>query len=253
MAKRNLARTAIEGGRVSSIRVNERFHTRSERRATNAALQRIKSDPDLADELVVDPRTMEYREFADKLNPVYRWLEKQVGRQWNDVFSEVKARFPARSLAGRHIVGHIESYISKEWHEHDYRGDLVVGVDGVLRRNEDRRRRHYYLSVPRRNIELENEVHWVLDSGLHWELNKYLKWHHSSYLGPGFSYLKPNRDLVYSSVKPRLLLGKHDVESFVQDIIAGIRKEDIKKTKDHHYEWRKNLEGFISKFKGPTP
>jgi hypothetical protein len=79
MAKRNLARTAIEGGRHRGCRSLEQLHTRAERHQTRIDLRQLSADRDLADDFVLDDRGGCCRGFADKLGPVYRWLEKQVG------------------------------------------------------------------------------------------------------------------------------------------------------------------------------
>ena len=33
------------------------------------------------------------KEFNENLNPLWRWIEKQIGRNYNDVYSEVKKTF----------------------------------------------------------------------------------------------------------------------------------------------------------------
>ncbi|MDO8622506.1 MAG: hypothetical protein Q7R80_04710, partial [bacterium] len=79
------------------------------------------------------------------IGPVKRWIHKQVGRRWDDVYSEIRSRFNVRTLAGRHIVeGHLLGYV-------DINGDrefcdLVVDDDGVLREREDRYPRRRYRS-----------------------------------------------------------------------------------------------------------
>lgn len=109
MAKRNLARTAIEGGRVKSCREAEHFTTRSERTQARMELRRAVVDPEYAEEVLIDERaeTPYGREFDDKLMPVKRWLASQVGQLWNNVYSKIKQTFDFRTTAGRHIVGHI--------------------------------------------------------------------------------------------------------------------------------------------------
>src|SRR5712691_1294425 len=114
MATKNIARTAIEGGRTAGCRYGERLAHRRERRAATAACHRALRDPGGLDELTVDPRrpSPDGREFADKLSPVRRWLDAQVGRRWDDVYADICRRFNNRTLAGRHVVGHIYQYVN---------------------------------------------------------------------------------------------------------------------------------------------
>lgn len=249
MSKKNLARTAIEGGRVSSIRVDERFTTRSERMQARAAMNEIKKDLERGDDFVVKRREGSYREFADKLSPVYRWLEKQVGRHWNDVHSEIKKKFPTRTLAGRHIMGHIEGFLSFEWHDNSGKANLMVGEDGILRSFGGRRYRYYQHQLPRQAVDLSAVLNWILSSGLHGQLNQYMKEHHNSWEPRRVAYLPgfyENR-LVPSELKPRVLAGKHDIADFLRDIKRGWSGKREPKYNERHSEWGRNLAAFIHK------
>lgn len=253
MAKKNLARTAIEGGRVPGSRVSEHFHTRAERNHLKSILQIVKNDPEKADELVVNPRQVtdrKYREFRDKLGPVYRWLENQVGRPWDKIHSEIKAKFPANGLAGLHLLEHLNRFISKEWHEGKYEPTYGLQVDrrGILR---DLGTRQQYLKRlgnsfgPGPEEKLVEEVNWLLDHGWHAELNRYLKSHHGIWVAPsGYRFRPAEPDGPPMPV--RLLMGKHDVSLFVLDILVGARKEDLKR-RERHFEWKTNLDNFIKR------
>lgn len=169
MAKRSLARTAIEGGRTARCRYDEWIGTRSERSQVRTELRKAAVDPEYAEDVLIEPRWQEYgREFADKLHPILRWLDKQVGRRWDDVYSEICKKFDRRTLFGRHIIDHIisefgyvnhyrrapryfKSYIydkpydlAKKWNEQDRkvvgfkwverdRWAFVIDDDGILR------------------------------------------------------------------------------------------------------------------------
>jgi hypothetical protein len=138
MAKRNLARTAIEGGRHRQCRSHERSQTRAERHQTRIELHKLLDDRASADDLVLEERDGAGRSFADKLGPVYRWLEKQVGRPWTSVYSEIRGTFDFRTTAGRHIVDHLSDWVNVDrqkaapfWRRFDFdideRGMLVLG------------------------------------------------------------------------------------------------------------------------------
>src|ERR1041384_4719388 len=59
------------------------------------------------------------KEFTDVLTPLQRYLRKQVGRPWNDVYSELAQTLDKRSLTGLHIWTHIvqEVVFHTEWQD----------------------------------------------------------------------------------------------------------------------------------------
>lgn len=61
------------------------------------------------------------KEFTDVLGPLYRYLDKQVGRPWNKVHSELCEVLDKRKLTHAHVFTHIDSYVEK---------DVYKGVDG---------------------------------------------------------------------------------------------------------------------------
>lgn len=145
MAKRNLARTAIEGGRRKRCREEEYVGTVKERRHEKARLRKCLFDPEYAEEMVLLPRVYFDDwidlDFNDRLNPVYRWLTSKVGSRWDDVFSEICEKFDRRSLAGRHIVDHISWWVDDNkivsrprfffWPSY---WDFIVDDEGILRK-----------------------------------------------------------------------------------------------------------------------
>ncbi len=54
------------------------------------------------------------RSFTDVLGPLRRFLEKAVGRPWNDVYSEINASLDASTVTGRHIFTHVWQFVEKE-------------------------------------------------------------------------------------------------------------------------------------------
>lgn len=104
MSTRNLARTAIEGGRCGHYQMEVAAEAAGERSAARAFLRRAARDPDAADDRV-DPRRRPVRAcFSDKLSPVHRYLERNCGRPWDKVRSELFARFDVRTTPGRHVL-----------------------------------------------------------------------------------------------------------------------------------------------------
>jgi hypothetical protein len=62
------------------------------------------------------------KEFTDVLGPLYRYLDKQVGRPWNKVYSELCAFLDKRKVTHAHVFTHIDSYVER---------DVYRGVDGL--------------------------------------------------------------------------------------------------------------------------
>jgi hypothetical protein len=104
MSTKNLARTVIEGGRIGSSKYERRNSHNEERAAARDFCKRAVIDPESAEEFDIEPKTKAYKEFSDKLRPMYRWLAAQVGRPWKEVHSEIFKTFDTRTTAGRHIT-----------------------------------------------------------------------------------------------------------------------------------------------------
>lgn len=104
MSTKNLSRTIIEGGRVRSNKWDRRHSSRSERAKTREYLANLKKDPEFEEDSVKPKRQHVYKEFDDKLGPIYRWLRAQIGRKWDEVKSEIFQTFDTRNLAGQHII-----------------------------------------------------------------------------------------------------------------------------------------------------
>jgi hypothetical protein len=117
MATRNLARTVVEGGRKG--RYIERVFTRSQRKRTKQQLQGITCARDADESIGVMGKVYPDRcdhwwgtDFADRLTAVERYLQKNAGRPWNKVFSELCSKYDRRSLKGWHMIdGHIKSHM----------------------------------------------------------------------------------------------------------------------------------------------
>lgn len=54
------------------------------------------------------------KQFTDVLGPIYRFLDKQVGRPWNKVYSELCQYLDKRKLTHAHVFDHIDSYVEKD-------------------------------------------------------------------------------------------------------------------------------------------
>ena len=137
MARKDLSRTVIEGGRYYNNSWTRRASHGIERATTRAWLDRIALDLDDADATIVATRPHVFKDFRDKLAPAYRWLVSQIDRPWSKVYAELCARFDTRTVAGRHVVhDHMLRWVRREHEPIRYYGryDLVIDAHGVLRR-----------------------------------------------------------------------------------------------------------------------
>jgi hypothetical protein len=105
MSTKNIARTAIEGGRTASYKREVHIEKRSERAQARDELRRILKDVEAADERPFPVRKDVMKDFADKLHPAYRWLSKKaIGMTAEEIRGLLMTRFDTRTLAGRHLV-----------------------------------------------------------------------------------------------------------------------------------------------------
>jgi hypothetical protein len=69
--------------------------------------------------------------LSDHLGPLRRLLRSKVGQPWNQVHSELSQRLDANTMAGRHVLDHVNDYVTQNV-------DLIDGVphsrDGGWRR-----------------------------------------------------------------------------------------------------------------------
>lgn len=65
-----------------------------------------------------------HKEFTDVLNPLYGFLEKNVGRPWDMVYSEICKGLDRRSITGLHVFTHLWDYVDR---------DTVMCEDGKVR------------------------------------------------------------------------------------------------------------------------
>lgn len=104
MSTKNLARTIIEGGRRSVSKDARHDSNVKNRRAINQFCHTLGNDPESWDDADIPLRRKYYKEFDDKLGPVYKWLDSKVGQRWDDVHSLICSTFDTRTIAGQHIV-----------------------------------------------------------------------------------------------------------------------------------------------------
>lgn len=165
MSTKRLSKTVIEGGRYGRNKFERRYSHIEVRAQERDYLKAVLADPEHAEEYDIDQLQPVYQGFSDKLSPMYRWIDTQVGRPWDEVRSQIFQTFDTRTTAGRHITfDHLltqvvdtesgfddhgliaDPEISKEttgkrrsyWGASDY----WVDQNGILCGKENRHRRH---------------------------------------------------------------------------------------------------------------
>ena len=160
MATKNLARTAIEPGRVKQNKEARNRANRAERRLVAAAL---RSAIDF-DAFVFPPRERVPVEQSDNLQPVRRYLRSRIGQLWSNVHSEISARFDRRTTPGRHIM---ECHILRDVrtvHAVNARfADFLIDDDGVLQIGFRYEGFHNYTKAAERRVS-ESEINDWLDN-----------------------------------------------------------------------------------------
>jgi len=134
------------------------------------------------------PRGRSRKWLNENLRPLQRWLERQAGRRWDAVYSELCKGVDRRNTVQQHIHEHLRDFVAvdvleiggrlcvaREWGGvvalADSRCDLYVDPrNGCLMRNEEaaadraRRRREYVLGVRAREAGWREGVRRIDDT-----------------------------------------------------------------------------------------
>lgn len=172
MSTKNLARTVIEGGRYRGNKF-DRHRSNSIQRTREREVEHALCDRLDYDGALFPRRTPVYQAFMDKLGPALRWLRAQVGKQWNDVRSELFARFDTRTTAGRHILfDHLLAEVEDRSHRFFRQRDFFVDAGGCLRFLHTKRPRRFRARerLPERPEVIEGWLSGrrIATSGEHW-------------------------------------------------------------------------------------
>jgi hypothetical protein len=138
VARKDLSRTVIEGGRRFSNSYVRRASHGEHRATTRAWLDQLRFVDDV-DDVADGPPPLRHvgKQFHDKLGPAERWLRSQIGRLWDDVYADLCALFDTRTTAGRHIVHDHMLPSVRRWDvptsRYWSRDELVIDEEGILR------------------------------------------------------------------------------------------------------------------------
>lgn len=75
------------------------------------------------------------KELNENLNPLEHFLEKSVGRKWDDVYSEIRKRVNANSAVQYHILQHLEHMVEK--HALEATDGTLFTIGGWWSRNNE--------------------------------------------------------------------------------------------------------------------
>lgn len=140
MARKDLSKTVIEGGRSNHCKIERHFLLRKERTATRDYCKKLLVNPELSDEEEIGSIGRIRKEFDDKISPLNRWLESKLGQPWDEVRSEACKMFDIRTTPGRHIiqdhlVGMIErntAYFERNYDVSNFYRSFFYVKDGFL-------------------------------------------------------------------------------------------------------------------------
>ncbi len=142
MSTKKLSRSVSEGGR--SNKKYRKLSQSSYRASERQYLNDVSSDIDNYYDYDIEPRENQRDYSGCKISPVRRWINKQIGRVWNDVYSEIVQKFNNSIIDGRGIKDYLKWMVDVNEDPSDIkygldhttssrRGQFYVDDDGILR------------------------------------------------------------------------------------------------------------------------
>ena len=163
MSTKNLARTAIEGGRYKRTKEEAQTEQRKERAASRSFVTKATHDLESIENKPTPKRKPRRLDQKDKLRPLERFLLSNIGRPWRLVYAEIRKRFDDRTTAGRHILfDHMLRDIKGAGSRSEYYGGrycpfLIDGtVSGPVNRDEHGNLRYWFEQITKSVLEQEN-------------------------------------------------------------------------------------------------
>ncbi len=151
MSTKRLARTIVEGGKRPGATENHRMNTKAERHLITQYCNQARYDEDLELPEFNEPHV--YREFNDRLAPLYSYVKRQVGRPWDDVYSDIRRDNDIRTMKGWHIIDHAKKLIDNRMHGiYRYSFGFYRDDDGILREYERYSPRYRFSKEDRQQI-----------------------------------------------------------------------------------------------------
>jgi hypothetical protein len=72
--------------------------------------------------------SVSYKHLNENLNPLFNFLDKAVGRHWDDVYSEICQNIDPRRAIGFHVLQHVGWHVEKRIRMND--DDMPMRTDG---------------------------------------------------------------------------------------------------------------------------
>jgi hypothetical protein len=160
MSEHRLSEIVIERPRVG-MRISRR-----KLKGFKKQLQKLTEDAShdgLLSPYLIKPRNKS-KYLSDHLGPLRRFLRSHVGQPWNDVYSKLCQQLNSNTMAGQHVLDHVDDYVERH----------VELIDGVP----------YYKS--RRHLRLSNWRRFQL------------------YVHPETGILCDVKDIVFEAIAPSL-------------------------------------------------
>ncbi len=82
-------------------------------------------------------RWMALKELNEHLQPLRRYLHSQVGKRWDDIYSEICSRISKSSAVQSHLLDHAMQYVARDIIIVDGRPHLSTGKELVYERNSE--------------------------------------------------------------------------------------------------------------------
>ena len=109
------------------------------------------------------------KELGDRTRPLWRFLEANCGRPWDDVYSDIKQAADHRSIRGYHLLTHVWMYVVPNTYDVGHRGHhgpFFVDTDGTLQKE-------------RTYSKAEQQARWRAEAG-----KKYKDWPKEEIVNP---------------------------------------------------------------------
>jgi hypothetical protein len=116
-------------------------------------------------------RVAGHKHQGDRLNPLKRYLKRNCGRPWSEVYAEICEFADSRTIRGFHLRQHVWQYVVPNNYDVGHKGrygPFFVDPDGVLQ--EEKSLTHAERRKLWKTRELRNRNPYLsIDSDHHWE------------------------------------------------------------------------------------
>ena len=200
------------------------------------------------------------KRLNEHLNPLYRWLIKQVGRPWNKVYSEMTEHIRLDSAVQSHVLDHANDYVEKNVIIIDgkprygtppaygsplegFRDILWVHpVTGILRLLKATKK---WSDFTRRR---KPDIHWIDDTHQAHEIDdiwysvgikKIKPVYRDHTYKIGNTTIRTRRFVTYRDIAAGYIGSEFDIKNFYGDFYRGVSKRQLNKQEIKKLELRR--------------